>query len=309
MAQRPVLITGGTGQIGQELARLDWPAPLAPHFPSRQQCDLADEASIRRTISERDWACVINCAAWTAVDAAETQSEDAFRANATGPAVLAEMTAGRDIPLIHLSTDYVFSGTLDRPYVEDDPTDPRCVYGQSKRAGEVAVLAAHPRAIVLRTAWVVSAHGSNFLKTMLRLGAERTDLRIVADQIGCPTSAADIAATVQTMLLRQMAGRHAPSGLYHFVNAGEASWYDLARSIFALAQPLGAPSPRVTPIPTADYPTPARRPANSRLGTRRIERDFGIVARPWVDAVAPIVREVLAARIRSGPEQMEGATR
>lgn len=309
MAGRPILITGGTGQVGQELARLDWPTPLVPHFPSRQHCDLADAASIRRMVSERDWACVINCAAWTAVDAAETHRKDAFRANATGPAVLAEITGSRAIPLIHLSTDYVFSGALDRPYVEDDSTDPQCVYGQSKRAGEVAVLAPHPHAIVLRTAWVVSAHGRNFLKTMLRQAAERPELRIVADQIGCPTSAADIAAAVQIMALRQIADRPAHCGIYHFVNAGQASWYDFARTIFALAKRLGGPAPRILPIAAADYPTPARRPANSRLGTGRIERDFGIVARPWADAIAPIVREVLAARICSGPEQMEGATR
>ena len=292
-AERHLLVTGGTGQIGLELARLAWPRGVIPHFPKRTDCDLTCPKSIAQALATRDYACVINCAAWTAVDAAEDHVSEAYIANALGPAWLAEETAARGIPLVHVSTDYVFAGTLDRPYAEDDATGPQSIYGVSKLAGEMAVRAANPRSVILRTAWVLSAHRGNFLKTMLRLAAERTELSVVADQIGCPTAAADLADALQTIALRLIEDAAAPTGTYHFVNAGAASWHQLACAIIGQASATGRPSPVVHPIATTDYPTRARRPANSRLGTARLARDYRIEPRPWQHAVADIVREVL----------------
>jgi dTDP-4-dehydrorhamnose reductase len=291
-----VLITGGTGQVGLELARLAWPSGVAPHFPTRRELDLASPDSIAAALGARRWSCVINCAAYTAVDSAEDDVGEAFLANAQGPAWLAEAAARAGAPMIQVSTDYVFDGRLDRPYREDDPVGPIGAYGASKLAGELAVRAANPRSVVLRTAWVLSAHRANFLKTMLRLGAERPKLAVVADQLGCPTSAADIAAALRTIAARLMAGDRAPTGVYHFVNAGEASWCELARRIFALTAARGNPVPEVEAITTDQYPTRARRPANSRLETTRIARDFGVAPRPWREAVADIVSELSAVQ-------------
>lgn len=289
---RPVLITGGTGQVGLELARLDWPADVEPHFPDRAALDLGSEASVA-CLANRDWAAVINCAAYTAVDKAESEVGAAFLANAQGPAWLAEATARAGIPLIHVSTDYVFSGDGEGFYEPGDPVGPPGVYGASKLAGELAVRTGNPRSVVLRTAWVLSAHRENFLKTMLRIGAAGGPLRVVADQTGCPTSAADIAGALQAITLAHLKDSSAPTGIYHFVNAGEASWCDLAREIFALSGAAGGPSADVTAITTADYPTIARRPANSRLCTASLTRDFGMTPRPWRDAVAEIVAELV----------------
>lgn len=291
MARR-ILVTGGTGQIGLELARLEWPADVAVHFPSRQQLDLTSPDNIASCVGADRWDCIINSAAYTAVDAAEENVAEAFLANAQGPAWLAEAAAKASVPVIHISTDYVFDGELDRPYSENDPVGPTSAYGASKLAGELAVRAASPRSIILRTAWVIGIHRSNFLKTMLRLGADRPVLSIVADQTGCPTAAADIASALQTIAFN-MIDEPRVSGTYHFVNSGEASWYELAQAIFAEAAQHGVAVPEVSPIATADYPTKARRPANSRLSTSRITRDFGIRPRPWRDAVKEIVGELL----------------
>lgn len=288
-----ILITGGTGQLGLELARLSWPAGVKVHFPSRSDLDLGSPERVANFFSSNRWDCVVNCAAYTAVDAAEDDLASAFLANAQGPAWLAEASRGADIPIVHVSTDYVFDGALGRPYGEDDPIGPIGAYGASKAAGELAVLAANARSVVLRTAWVLSAHRSNFLKTMLRVGAERPTISVVADQIGCPTGAFDIAQALQVIALRLMNDPRAPCGVYHFVNSGEASWCDLAREIFAVATEYGASAPEIQAITTAEYPTRARRPANSRLGTAKIEHDFGIKPRAWSDAVAEIVGELL----------------
>lgn len=287
-----ILITGGTGQVGIELARQAWPAGTELWLPNRQELDLAQPQEIAAALGGGGWDCVINSAAWTAVDAAEDQVADAFLANAQGPAWLAQAAAANGAAFIQISTDYVFDGALDRPYRETDPVAPIGAYGASKLAGELAVRAAHPRAVVLRTAWVLSAHRANFLKTMLRLAAERDRLGVVADQIGCPTSAADIAAAVRTIARRLVGDAAAPAGVYHFVNAGSASWCELARRIFALAQARGGPSVPVDAISSEQFPTKARRPGNSRLDTTAIARDFGVEPRPWEDAIADIVDEL-----------------
>lgn len=256
--------------------------------------DIADPASIAAALAARPYAAVVNAAAYTAVDAAENDVAGAFAANATGPAILADLTRRAGLPLVHVSTDYVFDGMKEGYYDEADPVAPQNVYGASKLAGEYAVLSGNPRSVVLRTAWVMSPFRANFVKTMLRLAGERPLLRVVADQRGCPTSADDIAAAITTIVARQLDDPEAPAGIYHFVNAGEASWCDLARAIIAFDAELGGSPIPVEPIATSDFPTPARRPANSRMATDRIFRDFAIVPRDWHEAVKDIVEELSA---------------
>lgn len=290
----PVLVTGGRGQVGQALARLA-PAGVELVMPPRAELDLADPESVAEAVASRQWAAVISSGAYTAVDKAEGDAVAAWAANALGPAALAAATARAGVPLVHLSTDYVFDGSKPGWYEEDDPVAPIGVYGASKEGGEQAVRTANPRHLILRTAWVVSPFGANFVKTMLRLGAERPELRVVADQHGCPTSAIDIAATLLTLAGRLAGDADAPAGTYHFVNAGEASWHELAEAVLDRAATHGRPRPAVAAIATGDFPTPARRPANSRLATARLRRDFGIVPRPWREAVDEIVDELCTA--------------
>lgn len=291
-----ILVTGGAGQVGLELARADWPADVVLHAPARSDLDLGDVASIKAAFAQTPFAAVINSGAYTAVDQAETEVAAAFAANAMGPAILAEVTRQAGIPLVQVSTDYVFDGAAEQPYVEDDAVGPLGVYGASKLAGELAVGRGNPRSVVLRTAWVLSVHRANFLKTMLRLAADRPQLRVVGDQYGCPTSARDIAETLKSITLRMIADQNAPTGVYHFVNAGETTWAGLAREIFAYAAEAGVPVAAVEAISTSDYPTLARRPANSRLSTAKLTRDYLITPRPWQNAVADIIAELSAER-------------
>lgn len=285
----PILVTGGSGQVGGAILRLAGrDAEIVA--PGRDQLDLTDAQALAAMIATRPWAAIVNCAAYTAVDKAESDVVAAWRVNALAPAALAAASNAAGVPILHVSTDYVFSGAKSDFYVEDDSVAPLGVYGASKLGGELAVRSANPRHIILRTAWVVSATGGNFVKTMLRLGAERPHLRVVADQKGCPTSADDIARAILTILGRIGDG---PYGTYHFVNAGQASWHDLAERVFARAATHGHPVPSVEPIATSDYPTPAARPANSRLATAKIMRDFGISPRDWHEAIDEIVDTLL----------------
>lgn len=294
-----ILITGGAGQVGLELQAEVWPEGVVLHAPTRAELDLGDPASVRAAFAATPFAAVINSGAHTAVDKAETEVAAAFAANAMGPAVLADATREAGIPLIQVSTDYVFDGSKDGPYVETDPVGPLGVYGASKLAGELAVRSGNPRSVVLRTAWVLSVHRGNFLKTMLRLAVDRPALRVVGDQHGCPTSARDIAQTLKTIALKMIADRDAPTGVYQFVNAGETSWAGLASKIFALSAAAGGPSATVEAIPSSEYPTPARRPMNSRLSAAKLTRDYGIAPRPWQAAVAEILAELHAERTPS----------
>ncbi len=298
VAAEPIhlLATGGAGQVGMELGALDWPDGVVLHRPDRTELDLADPASIRRVFETTPYAAVINAGAYTAVDRAESDLVNAFAVNAMAPAVLAELTARAGIPLVQVSTDYVFDGASQTPYVETDPVGPLGVYGASKLAGELAVRTGNPRSVILRTAWVQSPHRSNFVKTMLRLAGEQPRLRVVADQFGCPTAAADIATAVRLITLRLMDDRNAPTGVYHFVNAGSTSWAGLASMVMEQSRMRGGPSVAVEPIPTSDYPTPARRPANSRLSTDKIVRDYGVVPRDWSPAVAEVVEALVGGR-------------
>jgi dTDP-4-dehydrorhamnose reductase len=291
-----ILITGGAGQVGLELLAADWPSDVVLHAPTRADLDLGDIASVRAAFAATPFAAVINSGAYTAVDKAETDVAAAFAANAMGPAILAETTHAAGVPLIQVSTDYVFDGSRSGAYVEDDAVGPLGVYGASKLAGELAVRTGNPRSVVLRTAWVLSIHRANFLKTMLRLGADRPVMRVVGDQHGCPTSARDIAAALKTITLAMIADASAPTGVYHFVNAGQTSWAGLAREIFALSAAAGGPAATVEDITTADYPTPARRPGNSVLSTEKLAADYGVRPRPWQAAVAEIVTELHAER-------------
>ena len=291
-----ILITGGAGQVGLELLAAVWPEGVVLHAPARAELDLGDAASVRAAFAATPFAAVINSGAHTAVDKAETEVAAAFAANAMGPAVLADATREAGIPLIQVSTDYVFDGAKTSAYVETDPVGPLGVYGASKLAGELAVRSGNPRSVVLRTAWVLSVHRANFLKTMLRLAADRPALRVVGDQHGCPTSAREIAVALKTITLRMVADEAAPTGVYHFVNAGETTWAGLAQEVFAVSAAIGGPSATVEAIPSSEYPTPARRPSNSRLSTEKLNRDFEIAPRPWQVAVAEIVHELHAER-------------
>lgn len=282
-------MTGGSGQVGGAVARLAAARGVDAYAPPRAQLDLCDADALRAIVASRPWQAIINCAAYTAVDKAESEPDLAHRINAEAPTALAVAAAKADIPIIHVSTDYVFDGSKIGAYTPDDPVGPLGVYGQTKLAGEAGVAAGNPRHAIVRTAWVLSASGSNFLNTMLRLGADRPEMRVVADQRGNPTSADDIAAALLTVV-DQLGTR---SGTWHFVNDGAASWHDLAAHIFAATAARGLPTPTLTPITTADYPTPARRPANSQLSTATLTRDFGIVPRAWQHAVD----DILSARL------------
>jgi dTDP-4-dehydrorhamnose reductase len=297
VSKRHILVTGGQGQIGLELARQAWPADMTIHYPTRDSCDIGSQTSLFTYLRAFPFDAIVNCAAYTAVDKAEDERDLAFLLNGDAPGWLADT----GIPLIHLSTDYVFDGSKQGYYAEDDPVAPLGVYGASKQEGERAVLAGRSRSVILRTAWVISAHRHNFLKTMLRLAATNPKLRVVADQRGCPTSAADMAGAIHAIALRMIDDPAAPTGIYHFVNAGEATWCELAREIFALSAAAGGPAPEVEPISTAEYPTPAKRPANSRLSTAKITADYGIHPRDWRAAVRDIIDELM------GPVPQTGA--
>ena len=287
-----ILLTGGSGQVGTEVIRLA-PAGVNIIAPGRNVLDMSDADAVASIVASRPWAAVINSAAHTAVDRAENEILSAWKINALAPAALAQATARAGIPLIQVSTDYVFDGSKNGDYLETDPVAPVSVYGASKEAGEQAVRTGNPRHVILRTAWVVSPHGTNFIKTMLRLAETRPELRVVDDQHGCPTSATDIALALLAITQRMIADPDAPSGTYHFVNSGEATWCGFARTIFEMAAAHGRATPKVEGITTADYPTPARRPANSRLNVEKLAQDYAISPRPWQEAVDEIVNALL----------------
>jgi dTDP-4-dehydrorhamnose reductase len=299
-----ILVTGGSGQLGRELAAREWPEAAVVLAPPRGALDITDRSAVAALLGSTAWTAVINTAAYTAVDAAEEAVAEAFAVNALGPAILAEETGRRGVPLIHVSTDYVFDGRKNAPYDEDDPVHPLGVYGASKLAGEEAVRTGNPRHLIVRTSWVFGRFGRNFVRTMLGLGAEGRTVRVVDDQWGTPTSAADLAAALAAVALApDLAERW---GTYHFANAGQATWYDLARRVFELSAALGGAFPQLQPIPTSSYPTKAVRPANSRLSTARFERAFGLAPQPWEAALAPVVSALCGA---SRPAATEGSCR
>ena len=267
------------------------PAGVDIFAPGREMLDLSNLPDLGPMLD--GVTAIVNCGAYTAVDKAESEPQLAALINAEAPAKLAIAAESARIPLIHVSTDYVFSPTGSGPWTETSPVAPGNAYGMSKLAGERAIGASGARHAVIRTAWVVSADGSNFIKTMLRLGAERDELRVVADQRGCPTHAGDLAMALAQIAARFVADPAQPSGIWHCTNAGETTWHALAKRIFARAGALGLKVPaRLEPIPTAEYPTPAERPVDSRLDCGKIARDFGVSLRPWQEAVDAIVSDL-----------------
>lgn len=280
-----LLIFGKTGQVAQELVRR---APDA-QFAGRETADLTDPAACAALIRQLHPSAVINAAAYTAVDKAESDAATAQLVNADAPAAMAAACAELGIPFVHISTDYVFDGSGDTARAEDAPAAPLGVYGQTKLDGERAVQAAGGQYAIMRTSWVFSAHGNNFVKTMLRFGAEPDRLTIVADQIGGPTASADIAAAALSMAATMRADA-TKGGIYHFAGAPDVSWADFAREIFAQSDL----APEVVDIPSSDYPTPAKRPLNSRLDCAAITRDFGIARPDWRVSLQDVIKELRA---------------
>ena len=284
-----ILVTGGGGQVARALAAASGGRDL--RVVGRPDFDFDRPDTLRAVLDAARPSLVVNAAAYTAVDQAEQEADAAFRANRDGPAALAAWCAAHGARLIHISTDYVFDGTKGAPYVEGDATNPTGVYGASKLAGELAVLASGARALILRTSWVYAASGRNFVLTMLN-AARRTDrLRVVADQHGCPTAAADLAAAI---LALADAWDGEGGGVYHAAGSGATTWHGLAEAVFARAATHGLARPTVTPIATEDWPTPARRPADSRLDCRRLGTEFGVTLPAWQDSVARTVDAALA---------------
>lgn len=287
-----VLVFGETGQVARELSRAAESRGIGIETLSRARADLADPAACTAAVAETAADAVINAAAYTAVDRAESEPGLAHAVNAAGPGAIAQACALRGLPFLHVSTDYVFDGTPGRPWREDDRPAPLGAYGRSKLEGEAAVEAAMREGngafAVLRTAWVFSAHGANFVKTMLRVGAERDHLRVVDDQVGGPTPARTIADALLTMAEAFAEGR-GTSGVFHFGGTPAVSWADFAEAIFAMR---GGNAPRIERIPSSEYPTPARRPLNSVLECTKIRDAYGIEPPDWREGLARVLEEL-----------------
>ena len=283
-----ILIAGAGGQLGRQLAARAAAEGLSAEPWARDRLDISDRDEVLKAVEAARPKVILNAAAYTAVDRAESEAETAYAVNRDGPAHLAEAAERVGAALIHVSTDYVFDGTKRSPWTEDDPVAPLGVYGASKLAGEEAVRARLPRHVILRTAWVYDRTGRNFLTTMLRVGAERDHLRVVDDQHGTPTHAGDLAEAMLTLARAVLDGAMPADGYgtFHCTGGGATTWCGFARAIFAAAAPRLERVPTVEAITTDEYPTPARRPANSVLDCSRLARVHGIRLRPWEEALA-----------------------
>jgi dTDP-4-dehydrorhamnose reductase len=286
-----IVFFGSNGQVGKELQALNWQGGLdaSCKFLTRADIDLTDTGSIQSLIKQEkpDW--VVNASAYTAVDKAESEEDLAHKINALAPEEMARACSDLNIPFITISTDYVFDGSSGKPYKEDDRVCPVGAYGRTKVDGEDRVRNACTKYIILRTAWVYSVHGGNFVKTMLRLGEERSELGVVNDQFGCPTSASSIAKAIFDII----ASSEKHWGTYHFCGTGEASWHEFANYIFDVAAEQRGKRPVVNGISTDQYPTPAKRPENSRLNCDKIAQDYGIVAPDWKADTRKVIEELL----------------
>ena len=274
-----ILVTGANGQLGSEFRRL---GPMWPQFhfiyTDRNKLDIDDKSGIKFFFSKHSFDYCINCAAYTAVDKAETEMKKAFAVNADGPLFLAEACRGQEIRLIHISTDYVFDGKASSPYLETDATNPQSIYGESKLRGEQMVMETVADPIIIRSSWIYSEYGTNFVKTMLRLFKEKEELGVVNDQVGSPTYAADLATAILGMInLEKWQG-----GIYHYCNEGSITWYDFAVAI----RDLSHSKCEINPISTDQYPTAAKRPAYSVLSTQKIRDAFGISIPKWKESLA-----------------------
>ena len=292
-----LLIAGWHGQIARALVEL---APGRPDVTAlsigRPALDLCSPSTIRSTLVEAEPDIMINTAAYTAVDRAEREPETVSQLNSAGAETFAEIAAKRDVPVIHLSTDYVFDGTKDGAYTEDDAPSPQSVYGRTKLEGELAVARINPKHVILRTTWVYSPFGRNFVKTMLKLADERDEVDVVDDQVGCPTYAPHVAEAILAIAARLASDREfAPWGTYHAASSNGVSWCEFARRIFDVSKALNGPSARINPISAADYPTTAPRLDNSRLDSSKLKRTFGLKLPSWTDGVDQCVRRLLQA--------------
>jgi len=293
-----ILVVGAKGQLARSLVT------VAAHDEDidlvalgRPELDLLNRDALARAIDVINPAIVINSAAYTAVDRAEAEPEIAFAVNCDGAGAVAELTAQRNLPLIQISTDYVFDGTKDGAYSEDDPPNPQTVYGRSKLAGEVRVAVANPQHIILRTSWLYSPYGHNFIKTILRLAGERFELRVVADQYGNPTYAPDLASAILAIVRQLLQGDEQlqPWGLYHAAGAEATTWHQLAEFAIRTAAQYGWRSVPVRAVTSSEYPTPARRPADSRLDCSKLAAVFGLKLPPWTDGVRRCVAQLCGA--------------
>jgi dTDP-4-dehydrorhamnose reductase len=283
-----ILVTGANGQMGNEFQ------VLAPNFPdyqflfvAKEELSIADASALEEYFSAHSINFCINCAAYTAVDKAESEEENAFLINATAVANLASVCHKKNAQLIHISTDYVFDGTASQPYKETDNTNPVSVYGKSKLQGEAWAMQNAPSTIIIRTAWLYSSFKNNFVKTMLRLMKEKESINVVSDQFGCPTYAADLAAAIMQIITSNKSKENA--GIYHYSNAGITNWYKFAVTI----KELTGSNCIVNPIPTSQYPTPAKRPAYSVLDTLKIISTFGLVIPKWEDGLKRCLQEIV----------------
>lgn len=295
-----VLVIGRQGQIARALIETLPIHGFDVISLARPDIDLLDRESLRTAVAAVRPQVVINPAAYTAVDRAEDEPDAAMAVNRDGADAVARASADIGAPIVHFSTDYVFDGLKPEPYVESDATGPLNAYGRSKLAGEIAVASANPRHVILRTSWVCSPHGSNFVRTMLRLARERSEVRVVADQQGCPTFATDIAAAVACMLpimLGASVGERS-LGVFHMTSGGETTWYGLANAIFEESRCRGGPSAASVPIATAEYPVKARRPQNSRLSTGLLQEVYGLKLPHWRASLKPCVSALLDNRVQ-----------
>ncbi|MFQ5655751.1 MAG: dTDP-4-dehydrorhamnose reductase [Planctomycetota bacterium] len=298
-----LFLTGARGQVGREVERCFSLRGWQVVGVDLEDFDIADGGAVEDAIGRSAPDLVINSAAYTAVDRAEEQAEEAFRANRDGPACLASATGAAGIPLFHISTDYIFDGRKKGPYREDDPPNPLGVYGRSKREGEWAVRERHPRSLILRVSWMYGRHGSNFVKTMLRIAGEQDEVRVVADQTGCPTAAPDVAFTLFALAEKICSAGEAREprwGVYHYSGTPPATWHELAESTIEMAREHAAlRAQRVIPIPTSEYATAAERPRNSALDTEKLRTTFGIVPRPWRQSLKSVLEEIYSERVQA----------
>jgi len=290
-----VLVTGAHGQVGWELSRGGARNGLDILALDRAELDITDQSAVKRRVERFKAALVVNGAAYTAVDQAESEPEQAFAVNRDGPAYLASACAEVGIPLIHISTDFVFDGKKQGPYLESDQISPLNVYGKSKAAGEVAVRERLSEHIILRTSWIYGVHGHNFVKTMLRLGLERDLIQVVNDQYGCPTYAADLADTILKIAVQIKYNRQIAWGTYHYCGKGVTNWFGLAEEVLSLAKqysPLRVKT--IEAISTAEYLTPARRPLNSALDCSLVKKTFDLHLKPWRESLAQMIKRMFS---------------
>jgi dTDP-4-dehydrorhamnose reductase len=290
-----VLILGGEGQLGSALRQVSWPDGFAPGFISRAQCDIVNAQSVQQVLDTLKPVSVINAAAFTNVDLAEREEEVAAAVNAIGPGLLARACQKRNVPLIHISTDYVFDGHHKSPYTESSKPSPINAYGRTKLAGDLAVQQHAERHLIFRTSWLYSARPGNFVTKMLQFCGKRPEVRVITDQIGCPTYALDLAQAISSTLLRCVDGDDSARGMFNYAGAGETSWFDFARSIFALAQGQ-ADCPRVDPISSETFGAAARRPAYSVLDCGRSRNVLGLLVRDWRDSLTECFDELKQAQ-------------